>query len=353
MTSSGGLTSRSEVSPKDLLLSGPAGGVIGAANAARDLGFSKIITFDMGGTSTDVARIDGRPGYRFTQQIAGMSLLAPCVAIETVAAGGGSICKWTPSGLAVGPDSAGSLPGPACYGKGGPLTITDVNLLLGRFDPAKAPIPLDAQAARSRLDELCDEIQCATGAVVRAEELLHGFLQIAIERMADAIRRISVAEGYDPADHALLAFGGAGPQHACALAARLGIRTILVPKHAGILSAVGLHQALPECFAQKQMLLSVDGATPSLARIIESLACDARAALAQHRAWLPKIVMPHTLAEMRLRGQDTPLQIQSPIRRLPREDYRAAYQRLFGYAPPNDRVIELVYRCEFPSARWS
>lgn len=340
MTSAGGLASREDVKPKDMLLSGPAGGVIGAANAAREMGFTKIVTFDMGGTSTDVARIDERPGYRFSQQVAGMSLLAPCVAIETVAAGGGSICKWTPSGLAVGPDSAGSHPGPACYGKGGPLTITDVNLLLGRFDPEKAPIPLDASAARWRLEELRAEIKAARGDEIDAQELLQSFLQLAIERMADAIRRISVAEGYDPVDHALLAFGGAGPQHACALAARLGIKTVLVPRHAGILSAVGLHQALPECFAARQVLEPLDEALPATRRIIDELACEARAALA--RQGVVSFDPPHVFAEMRLRGQDTPLLITvAEVAQLP-ADYRAAYQRLFGYAPPDSRVIELV-----------
>jgi 5-oxoprolinase (ATP-hydrolysing) len=159
----------------------------------------------MGGTSTDVARIDSRPSYRFTQDVAGMKLLAPCVAIETVAAGGGSICRWTHHGLAVGPESAGSDPGPACYGKGGPLTITDVNLLLGRFDASKAPIPLDKAAAQSRLHDLHQE----TDGALTEEELLHALLRLAIEHMTDAIRRISIGEGFDPADHALLAFGGA------------------------------------------------------------------------------------------------------------------------------------------------
>jgi len=142
LTSAGALERAQDVRPKDLLLSGPAGGALGAANAAARAGYSRVLTLDMGGTSTDVARIDGRPGLRFSQEVAGLRLLAPCVAIETVAAGGGSICRWTPQGLAVGPESAGADPGPACYGRGGPLTITDVNLLLGRFDPARAPIPL-------------------------------------------------------------------------------------------------------------------------------------------------------------------------------------------------------------------
>ncbi len=336
LTSAGGLESHTSIRPKDMLLSGPAGGVIGAANAAARLGITRIISFDMGGTSTDVARIDGRPGYRFTQNVAGMSLLAPCVAIETVAAGGGSICQWTPGGLAVGPESAGSSPGPACYGKDGPLTITDVNLLLGRFDATKAPIPLAVEPAQARLDELRARIEKETGKSVAVRELLEGFLRLAIERMADAIRRISVSEGYDPADYALLAFGGAGPQHACALAECLGIRTVLVPGNAGILSAVGLQEALPEHFAERQILRVLEEVLPLLEAMISELANEAREKL---EGIFGK---PLLLAELRLRGQDVPMQIAfENAADLPRL-YRESYERLFGYTPPANRIIELV-----------
>ena len=317
MTSAGGLKTAADIRPKDMLLSGPAGGAIGAANFARRLGFDQIITLDMGGTSTDVARIAGRPGYRFTQEVAGMKLLAPSVHIETVAAGGGSICRRTHHGLAVGPESAGSHPGPACYGKGGPLTITDVNLLLGRFDPAQAPIPLDVNAARERLRELHDGTQSE-------EELLHALLRLAVEHMTDAIRRISIGEGYDPAGHALLAFGGAGPQHACAVAESLGIRTILVPQHAGILSAVGLQEAIPERIEEKEYRL------PLSAFLDQSDPSDPTDPNTTH------------IAELRLRGQDTPLQVEyQNAHDLPRL-YHEAYQRLFGYPPPANREIELV-----------
>ncbi|MFO1441095.1 MAG: hydantoinase B/oxoprolinase family protein [Verrucomicrobiaceae bacterium] len=316
MTSAGGLKTADDIRPKDMLLSGPAGGAIGAANFARRLGFDQIITLDMGGTSTDVARIAGRPGYRFTQDVAGMKLLAPSVHIETVAAGGGSICRRTHHGLAVGPESAGSHPGPACYGKGGPLTITDVNLLLGRFDPAKAPIPLDVNAARARLRELHDGTQSE-------EELLHALLRLAVEHMTDAIRRISIGEGYDPADHALLAFGGAGPQHACAVAESLGIRTILVPQHAGILSAVGLQEAIPERIEEKEYRMPLS----------EFLSHGTHESHGSHETHI---------AELRLRGQDTPLQVEyQNAHDLPRL-YHEAYQRLFGYPPPANREIELV-----------
>lgn len=342
LTSSGGLEPSDAVKPKDLLLSGPAGGVIGSANAAARLGFTRIIAFDMGGTSTDVARIDKRPAYRFSQQVAGLSLLAPCVAVETVAAGGGSICRWTAGGMAVGPDSAGAEPGPACYGRDGPLTITDVNLLLGRFDPARAPIPLDIEPARQRLEDVRREAERACGRVVEGEDLLEGFLQLAIERMADAIRRISIAEGYDPREYALLAFGGAGPQHACALASRLGMSTILVPRNAGILSAVGLHEALPERFAEAQVLRPLDQVLPELARIIDSLADDARQALAADGVAAKDCEPAHVLAELRLQGQDAPIRIQISDIAAAAQGYRETYAHLFGYPPPADRAIELV-----------
>lgn len=322
MTSAGGLKTAADIRPKDMLLSGPAGGAIGAANAARRLGHTKIITFDMGGTSTDVARIDTRPGYRFSQEVAGMKLLAPCIDIETVAAGGGSICRMTHHGLAVGPESAGSNPGPACYGKGGPLTITDVNLLLARFDPTRAPIPLDLEAARQRLRELHSQ----TDGTLSETELLHALLRLAIEHMTDAIRRISIGEGYDPADHALLAFGGAGPQHGCAVAESLGMKTILVPEHAGILSAVGLQEAVPEVIEEKEIRRPLREALADVTAFPDTLKREQRT----------------QIAELRLKGQDTPLQVEFTNPHDLPDLYRAAYQRLFGYPPPASREIEIV-----------
>jgi len=337
MTSAGGLETMDAAQPKDLLLSGPAGGALGAARSAAELGFTRVLTLDMGGTSTDVARLeDGRPGYRFTQHIEGMSLLAPCVAIETVAAGGGSICQWTASGLQVGPQSAGSHPGPACYGKGGPLTITDVNLLLGRFDPARAPIPLDATAAEQRLAELREQMLAETGAAPQRETLLLGLLDIACEHMADAIRRISVAEGYAPAEYALLAFGGAGPQHACAVAHKLGITTILIPRNAGILSAVGLQHAVRERFVERQVLRPLDEVAPTLQPLVQELVDEGKRLLGTENA------ESDVLAELRLRGQDTPLQVRTQDISKLGSLYAQTYERLFGYAPPANRVIELV-----------
>lgn len=343
MTSAGGLEPASRVRPKDLLLSGPAGGAIGAAAAAQALGFDKVLTLDMGGTSTDVARIDGRPGYRFTQKVAAMELLAPSVAIETVAAGGGSICAWTKQGLRVGPESAGADPGPACYGKGGPLTITDVNLLLGRFDPARAPIPLDEKAARARLRDLQSHVEANTGQPMAEEALLQGLLDLAVEQMADAIRRISVAEGYDPASYALLAFGGAGPQHACAVADCLGMRTVLAPHHAGILSAVGLDAARPEHLAERPVLRGLEAVAAELETGVSELAEEGRAALRVEGGEDLRFDPPEVIVEMRLRGQDTPLQVPmaAGAGRL-RADYASRYEILFGYPPPAEREVEVV-----------
>ncbi|QIF01040.1 hydantoinase B/oxoprolinase family protein [Roseimicrobium sp. ORNL1] len=350
MTSAAGLEPASSIKPKDLLLSGPAAGVLGALHAAQRLGFTRIITFDMGGTSTDVARLDGAAGYRFTQTVGGITLLSPSVAIETVAAGGGSICAWTPQGLTVGPQSAGSDPGPACYGKGGPLTVTDVNLLMGRFDPARAPIPLSRESAEVRLTELLHTVNAEAHRGLSREELLKQLLALATEHMADAIRKISVLEGYRPSDYALLAFGGAGPQHACDVAENLGITTILAPHHAGILSAVGLQEALPERFAEKQVLRLLEEISPEVPTLLQELRASAETQLASvpSQAHLPHTSSPHTtatfrqIAELRLKGQETPLQIEFEDPKTLHRTFAQRYTHLFGYTPPAGKPVELV-----------
>ncbi len=245
--------------PKDSLLSGPAGGVSGAVAVAEELGFDHILTFDMGGTSTDVARYDGGFQYSFMQKVGDAHLLSPALAIETVAAGGGSICQWENGGLRVGPESAGAFPGPASYGHGGPLTITDVNLLLGRIDPSNFGIPLTPAslvAAREAAIQLQEMAGYSSGEPDPA--FLSGLIDIAVEQMADAIRTISIRDGADPTEYALLAFGGAGPLHACDIADRLDISTILIPGEAGLLSAYGLERASIERIAEAQINLSVD-----------------------------------------------------------------------------------------------
>jgi len=280
MTSAGGLVRSDEVRASETLLSGPAGGVVGAALVGRRAGFPRVIAFDMGGTSTDVSRHGGTPEYREEHQVGDAHLRAPALAIETVAAGGGSVCALGPDGLVVGPESAGADPGPACYGSGGPLTLTDVNLLLGRVDPDRFGIPVQEGPARARAEEVRSALAHQEGgAAPPLELLLEGFLELADERMADAIRRISVRKGFDPAEHALVAFGGAGPQHACAVATRLGMRRVLVPADAGILSAVGLGHAALERFGRREVLADLDGVVDRLPGWFAALEAEARGAL--------------------------------------------------------------------------
>ena len=245
MQSNGGLTAASSFRGKDAILSGPAGGIVGMVRTAADAGLDRLIGFDMGGTSTDVSHYAGALERAAETVVAGVRIVAPMLAINTVAAGGGSICSFDGERLRVGPGSAGAVPGPAAYGNGGPLTVTDCNVLLGRLDPAFFPQlfgadgrqPLDAQVVRARFATLSAE----TG--LSAEALAEGFLAIAVEHMARAIRQISVAKGHDVTTHTLVSFGGAGGQHACRVAAALGMTRIMVNPLAGVLSAYGIGAA--------------------------------------------------------------------------------------------------------------
>ena len=243
MTSAGGLVGGEEFRGFQSVLSGPAGGVVGYARAAQSAGYRKAIGFDMGGTSTDVSRFDGHFEYEFESHKAGVRLLTPSLAIDTVAAGGGSICCFDGAKLTVGPESAGANPGPACYGRGGPLTVTDVNLFLGRIATQRFPFALDMEIVEQRLSELSAEVQAATGKAISAEELAEGLLRIANANMVRAIRGVSIAKGADPAEYLLVSFGGAAAQHACAVASELGIDSVLIHPEAGILSAYGIGQA--------------------------------------------------------------------------------------------------------------
>jgi 5-oxoprolinase (ATP-hydrolysing) len=247
MTSAGGLVPVERFSGKDSLMSGPAGGVVGLASAARRAGFGQAIGLDMGGTSTDVARWDGAFELEYESVIAGVRVVTPHLAIETIAAGGGSLCRFDGVRLLVGPDSAGAEPGPACYGRGGPLTLTDINLYAGRLFAERFPWPLDRAVVVDRLTTLAGQVREATGQAMTIDQLADGFFAIANVKMADAIRRVSLARGIDPRGYTLVAFGGAAGQHACRVAEALGIASILVPRQAGILSAVGIRAARPAC----------------------------------------------------------------------------------------------------------
>jgi 5-oxoprolinase (ATP-hydrolysing) len=240
LTSAGGLVGADHFCGKDSILSGPAGGVVGFSRVAKAAGFSRAIGFDMGGTSTDVSRFDGRFDLEYEMQKAGVRLVAPSMAIETVAAGGGSICRFDGVKLTVGPESAGADPGPACYGRGGSLTVTDVNLFLGRIVSDRFPFALDLGATKRRLEELVAEATSLSGITYSLEELAEGLVRIADVNMAAAIHSVTVAKGANPAEYVLVAFGGAAPQHACAVARELGIRQVLNHPNAGVLSALGI-----------------------------------------------------------------------------------------------------------------
>ena len=248
MQSNGGLTDAHHFQGKDALLSGPAGGVVGMVRTAEAAGFDRLIGFDMGGTSTDVSHYAGELERTHETEVAGVRVRAPMIHIHTVAAGGGSILHFDGARLRVGPDSAGADPGPACYGNDGPLAITDCNVLLGKLQPEFFPHvfgtdgdqPLDAAVVRARFEELASDIGSATGVSQTPEEVAAGFLSIAVENMANAIKKISVQRGYDVTGYTLVCFGGAGGQHACLVADRLGIGRVHIHPHAGVLSAVGI-----------------------------------------------------------------------------------------------------------------
>ena len=242
MQSHGGLTAAENFQGKDAILSGPAGGIVGAVKTAEQAGFNKIIGFDMGGTSTDVSHYAGEYERSFETEVAGVQMRVPMLDIHTVAAGGGSIVKTLHGELQVGPESAGANPGPASYRRGGPLTVTDCNVLLGRLQPeffprvfgAKADQPLDVQAVQSQFQILADELN------LTPEQIAEGALKIAVENMANAVQKISTQKGYDLRDYTLVSFGGAGGQHACAVAEKLGMQQVLLHPYSGVLSAYGI-----------------------------------------------------------------------------------------------------------------
>lgn len=329
MSSAGSLVDAASFHPKDSLLSGPAGGVLGAAEVASLCGFEQILTLDMGGTSTDVSRFAGKPDYRFECQVGQAKLASPSVAVETVAAGGGSVCSFDGLKLTVGPESAGASPGPACYGAGGPLTITDVNLLLGRVDEEQFGVPLQRRHAEERLQQLLREIEAAGNQTPAPAEILEGFLQIANERMTEAVREISVRKGYDPPDHALLAFGGAGGQHACAVAELLDIRKIIVPYDAGLLSAYGIGTAVEEKLVTRQVLLPLAVASSTFTELIRNAEAEAREFLTERG--VSQTETTFVAAYLRFSGQDATIEVESRDVALLPGLFEEKYRELYGH----------------------
>ncbi|MHA4736726.1 hydantoinase B/oxoprolinase family protein [Dyadobacter sp. MSC1_007] len=337
MTSTGSLAEVSGFRAKDSLLSGPAGGMVAATNFAKKLGYAKAITFDMGGTSTDTALIDGQPELKYITEIDGIEFHNPTLAIETVAAGGGSVCWFDGFSLQVGPESAGASPGPACYGAGGPLTVTDINLLLGKLDTAKFGIPVNPDAALQKLEALRLSIQEQTGNFLGQHEILTGLERIANEKMADAIRKISVEKGINPTEFALVTFGGAGGLHSCQLADLLDINTVLIPYDAGLFSAAGIGEALVSTIVSRQVLLpwvEVESRITSWQKDLTDLAA---ASLATQGIQAFEIVFSYVY--LRFAGQENTIEIAyQGLETL--FSFEDAYRIQFGYFPVN-AVVEL------------
>lgn len=339
MTSSGSLVRASSFYPKDSLLSGPAGGVVGAAKQAARSGLRKILAFDMGGTSTDVSMYNNRFDYRFESRVGAHSILSPSLAIETIAAGGGSICDFDGYRLQVGPRSASANPGPACYGAGGPLTITDVNLLLGRLDPRQFAIPLKPEASAIVLDALVRKMNRIGRKKLKPTQVLESLLQIANEKMAEAIRKISVEQGHNPRDFTLLSFGGAGGQHACALADILGMASLLVPYEAGLLSAYGIGHASVERFEEKLLLQPLSNVISGIDKVLEELYQHARGKLLSEGYTIDRIRKRSNLLFLRFVGQDSPIEIEYHAGDSIPQLFRTKYEAIYGHW--TERVIEV------------
>jgi 5-oxoprolinase (ATP-hydrolysing) len=332
MQSSGGLTDAAAFQGKDAILSGPAGGIVGMAKTAREAGFDRVIGFDMGGTSTDVSHFAG--AYERTNEttVAGVRVRAPMLEIHTVAAGGGSVCHYDGARFRVGPDSAGAVPGPACYRRGGPLTITDCNVVLGKIRPEHFPRvfgpggdePIDAAAARS----LCEDIAGRAG--MTAQEAAAGFVRIAVDNMASAIKRISIARGHDVTRYTLACFGGAGGQHACLVADALGMERVMIHPLAGVLSAYGM--GLADLVELRQR--SVGG--EALEQVLAELADEAMAALNAQGVGDAEF---RWRAALRYEGSDSSLEVEAGEYEAMRAAFEEAHRVRFGFVSPETPVV--------------
>lgn len=350
MQSNGGLREASHFRGKDAVLSGPAGGVVGMVRTSGLAGHDRVIGFDMGGTSTDVSHYAGEFERGQGTQVAGVRMRAPMMSIHTVAAGGGSVLHFDGRRFRVGPDSAGAVPGPACYRRGGPLTVTDANVMLGRIQPDHFPAvfgprgdqPLDARTVRERFTRLAAETGRATGTARTPEQVAAGFLEIAVLNMANAVKKISVQRGHDVTRYALTSFGGAGGQHACAVADALGIGTVIVPPLAGVLSAYGIGLADATAMREQSVEARLDDATAARVReLCDTLAARTRAELRSDG--IPDAAIT-TRARVRLRyaGTDAGLPVALDSAAAMEDAFTAAHRTRYGFAMDQPVVVEAV-----------
>jgi 5-oxoprolinase (ATP-hydrolysing) len=346
MQSNGGLTEARAFRGKDAILSGPAGGVVGMVAASAPHGPAKepmrLIGFDMGGTSTDVSHYAGRYELGDENLIAGVRIRAPMMQIHTIAAGGGSICRFDGMRFRVGPESAGARPGPACYRAGGPLTVTDCNVFLGRIDPAKFPAvfgpngdqPLDPEASRERLQEVANALRGAKS----LEEIAEGFLHIAVDNMAAAIRKISIARGHDVTCYTLACFGGAGGQHACRVADALGMERILVHPLAGVLSAFGIGLADVKAVREASWLRPL---SEDFSAGVRALEAAARSDLVE-QGFRPDQIHFEVRARLRTPGSDTTLDVELASADEMRAAFEALHRKRFGYTDESEPILDTL-----------
>ncbi|MEB2400929.1 MAG: hydantoinase B/oxoprolinase family protein [Alcaligenaceae bacterium] len=349
MQSSGGLAHADRFRGKDAILSGPAGGIVGMARSSQRAGFDKVIGFDMGGTSTDVSHFAGEFEREFETQVAGVRMRAPMMRIHTVAAGGGSILHFDGARLRVGPDSAGANPGPACYRRGGPLAVTDCNVMLGKIQPdffpsvfgPQADQPLDVAAVRRRFSELAGTVARGTGTAMAPEALAEGFLSIAVGNMAEAIKRISVQQGHDVTRYALTVFGGAGGQHACMVADALGMTRIFSHPLAGVLSAYGMGLADQIEIRQQTVEKPLEAAVlPELAELAAVLAAQAAEGLGDRHGGNNGVLRETARLHLKYEGTDTALDVDlaGDVAAM-QAAFEEAYRRRYSFLMPEKRLI--------------
>ena len=347
MQSNGGLTEARRFQGKDAILSGPAGGIVGMVRSAGLAGFNRIIGFDMGGTSTDVSHYAGEFEREFETQVAGVRMRAPMLSIHTVAAGGGSILHFDGSRLRVGPDSAGANPGPACYRRGGPLTLTDCNVMLGKIQPLHFPAVfgqnadqlLDTSVVLEKFHALAQEIHAATGNRLTPEQVAEGYIEIATANMANAIKHISVARGHDVSEYVLNTFGGAGGQHACLVADQLGMTRIFLHPFAGVLSAYGIGLADFTAMRERSIELPLeDKALPAIEQALDQLEADGRAELAAQEIRGDRIRVARHV-HLRYTGTDTFLSVPFGARASMLREFEATYKKRFSFLMPGRNII--------------
>ena len=351
MQSNGGLTDAYRFQGKDSILSGPAGGIVGAVETSKIAGFDKIISFDMGGTSTDVSHYAGEYERAYDTHVAGVRIRSPIMRIHTVAAGGGSILKFDGLKYRVGPESAGANPGPACYRRDGPLTITDCNLILGRLQPKYFPRifgpngdePLDSETVNQKFEELASTIRDATGDDRSAHGVAEGFLNIAVDNMANAIKKISVQRGYDITEYTLCSFGGAGGQHACLVADALGVETVFIHPYAGVLSAYGIGLADVRTMYEEAVegILSpelIQSLSSNYAELTDKARQDVR-----DQEILDSNIHVQKRIHVRYQGTDSSVSVDEADSNSVRSEFEDKHRQRFGFImPEKDIVVEAI-----------